>query len=213
MADPNGADGAPPKHIHIEKKKTNWLPWILLLLGLIALLFALSRCGHDKTQAVAPPAATQPGTPAVAVEKIALPNGQTVDLQPATLNYELQRYLASDAPVPRTFTFDKLNFDSASSAIRPVDVPTLSALAQILQAYPKAQVRIEGYADARGSEPANVKLGADRAAAVAAALGAKGVESGRIATGTGGEANPVDTNATQEGRFENRRTDLIVTAK
>ena len=33
-------------------------------------------------------------TPPVAVEKVALPDGQTVDLAPNTLNYELQRFLA-----------------------------------------------------------------------------------------------------------------------
>ncbi|AYV48585.1 OmpA family protein [Caulobacter flavus] len=214
MSDPHGADGAPPNHIHIEKKKVGWLPWLIGLVALLALLFLLSRCGHDNT--VAPPTARvadQPATPPVAVEEIALPNGKTVALQRETLNYELQKYLASDAPTPRTFTFDKLNFDSASSAIRPVDEPTLVALARILDAYPKAKVRVEGYADARGSQVDNLKLGADRAAAVASALVAKGVDSGRIATAAGGETRPVDTNATEQGRSENRRADLIVTAK
>lgn len=214
MSDPR-TDDAPPTHIHIEKKRVAWLPWLIGLLALLALVLLLSRCGPSETVAPAAttPVAGAPATPPLAVEEIALPNGKTIELEPKTLNYELQKYLASDAPTPRTFTFDKLNFDSASSAIRPVDEPTLAALAQILDSYPKARVRIEGYADARGSEPANAKLGADRAAAVASALNAKGVDSGRISTGTGGETNPVETNATQQGRFENRRTDLIVTAK
>ena len=56
MADPtdNRPEGA-PHHIHIQKdKKTNWLAWLLLALGLLALLFALSRCNRDDTAAVAP---------------------------------------------------------------------------------------------------------------------------------------------------------------
>ena len=38
MAEPDDkrADGAPPSHIHIEKKKTNWLAWLLLALGILA---------------------------------------------------------------------------------------------------------------------------------------------------------------------------------
>ena len=38
-------DGAPPSNIHVgpATKKTNWLPWLLLALGLIALLFGLRR--------------------------------------------------------------------------------------------------------------------------------------------------------------------------
>ncbi len=48
MADPRNTHGAPPREVHIEKKKTNWLAWILLGLGILAALFALSRCSrHD----------------------------------------------------------------------------------------------------------------------------------------------------------------------
>jgi hypothetical protein len=56
MASPNDdrREGA-PSHIHIEKKKGfNWLPWLLLALGVLALLFALSRCGRNEQAAVAP---------------------------------------------------------------------------------------------------------------------------------------------------------------
>ena len=43
MADPHKTDGAPPRSIHIEKKKVNWLAWIALIAGILALLLALSR--------------------------------------------------------------------------------------------------------------------------------------------------------------------------
>ena len=56
MPDNDHREGA-PSHIHIERKKGfNWLPWLLLALGLLALLFALSRCGRDEEAAVAPAA-------------------------------------------------------------------------------------------------------------------------------------------------------------
>jgi outer membrane protein OmpA-like peptidoglycan-associated protein len=215
MIDPNDTRGAPPREVHIEKKKTNWLAWILLGLGILAALLALGRCNRHDDAAVAPaPTATAtPATPPVAVQHVKLPGGKMVDLQPATLNYELQAFLASAAPAPRTFTFDKLNFDTASSAIRADDQPTLAALSQILSAYPKAVVRLVGYADARGSDAANVKLGAERAASVAKALTGAGVDAKRISTASGGDANPVASNATAGGQFENRRTELVVTSK
>ena len=34
MVDPKDTRGAPPREIHIEKKKTNWLAWIALILGI-----------------------------------------------------------------------------------------------------------------------------------------------------------------------------------
>ena len=212
MADRNTV-GAPPREIHIEKKPVNWLAWLLLLLGLLALIWALLRHRHEETPAPAPVAAAPAATPPVAVEKVTLPGGKTVDLRPATLNYDLQRFLASADPAPRTFTFEKLNFDTDASAIRADDQPTLSALAQILAAYPNAKVKLTGYADARGTEPANQKLGADRAASVGKALTDAGVASDRVATASGGDSNPVATNATAPGQFKNRRTELTVTAK
>ena len=215
MADPRNTHGAPPREVHIENKKTNWLAWILLALGILAALFALSRCNRHDAVAVAPVAAPAgtPATPPVVVQHVTLPGGKVVDLEPKTLNYDLQAFLESADPAPRTFTFDKLNFDTASSAIRSDDAPTLNALSQILAAYPKSVVRLVGYADARGSDAVNAKLGADRAASVAKALIDTGIDPKRVTTASGGDSNPVGSNATAGGQFENRRTELVVTSK
>ena len=113
MAGPNDnrPEGA-PSHIHIEKKKGfNWLPWLLLALGLLALLFALSRCNREDTAAVAP-APTATPTEVVA----ATPNAGSADALVGTS--ALGTYLAGTEPLPRTFTFEKLNFDTAKSNIR-----------------------------------------------------------------------------------------------
>ena len=42
MAENDGkrTDGAPPTHVHIEKKKTNWFAWLLLALGV------MRHCSH-----------------------------------------------------------------------------------------------------------------------------------------------------------------------
>ena len=192
-----------------------WLPWLLAALGLLLLLLLFRGCGHHDTNTTTTTTsqAAPTGTPPVAVEKVALPGGKTVDLEPKTLNYELQRFLASPDPAPRTFTFDKLNF-ATDSAELPADAQdTTNALAQILAAYPKAHVQLNGYADSTGTEPHNVQLGAQRAEAVAKALVAQGVDAGRIKTATGGSTNPTDTNASSQGRAENRRSELVVLAK
>ena len=192
-----------------------YLPWIVGVIGLILLLFLLTRaCSHHDNAAPAPADTnTAAATPALPVESVALPGGTTLQLAPNTLNYDLQRYLASNEPTPKAFQFDKLNFDTSSAAIRPEDQPNVDALAQILAAYPNAHVKIVGYTDARGTAPANDQLGQQRADAVTAALVAKGIDKGRIEATTGGETHPTDTNATAQGQFDNRRTELVVTAK
>ena len=45
------------------------------------------------------------------------------------------------------------------------------------------------------------------------ALIAQGVPANRITATSGGESDPVDTNATAQGRAENRRTELTVLSK
>ena len=208
MADPNDPkrDGT-PSHIHIERdEKTgfNWLPWLLLGLGLLALLFALSRCNRDEAVTTT----TVTNTSEVVAQT---PNAPAADALQGVSG--LGTYLGGTGPTPATFTFEKVNFDTAKSAIRPADRAEIDQVASVLSQYRTSKVRIAGYADARGSEPANAALGKARADSVKAALVAKGIDAGRIETATGGESDPVDSNATAPGRFENRRTELVVTAR
>ncbi|RYF18584.1 MAG: OmpA family protein [Oxalobacteraceae bacterium] len=208
MADPHKTDGAPPRSIHIEKKKVNWLAWIALIAGILALLLALSRCGHDETVAVAPaPTATATPTDVVATT----PNAGSATALAGTSG--LGGYLAGTEAAPRTFQFDKLTFDTAQSTLRPDDAEEVGTIAGVLKQYSNTRVRIAGYADARGSAAANAALGKARADAVKAGLVAQGIDASRIETVSGGESDAVDTNATASGQAENRRTELVVTSR
>jgi outer membrane protein OmpA-like peptidoglycan-associated protein len=220
MPGPNDHRDGAPSHIHIEKKNGfNWLPWLLLALGLLALLLALSRCNREEATVApgAPPTDTAaPNAPAadgavVATTPTAATSAAAAGAAAGTS--ALGSYLAGSEPAPRTFTFEKLNFDTAKSDVRAADAAEIDEVAATLTQYSNARIRIAGYADARGSEPANMALGKARADAIKAALVAKGINASRVETISGGESDPVDTNATASGRFENRRTELVVTAR
>ncbi len=209
MAEPNDSrpDGT-PSHIHVEKKKTNWLAWLLLALGILALLLALARCHKDEPSAVAPAAAPAPAPNTVV--------GTTPDAGKSTAlmgTAGLGSYLAGSEVTPRTFVFDKLKFDTAKSDIRSVDEADVDAVAATLTKYPTTHIRIAGYADARGNDAANIALGKSRADSVKAAFVAKGIDASRVDTVSGGSTDPVDTNATAGGRSENRRTEVVVTSR
>ena len=207
MADTDNSkntEGAPPTHIHIEKDKSvNWLAWLALALGLLALIWALTR-HRDVTTTTEN--VTTTAAPAVAPVAAGTPVAATTTASVGTLG----AFLAGTDAAPRTFTFDTMHFATASSALTATDKTTVEDVATVLAKYPTTNVKIVGYADARGNAAANVKLGLDRANSVKAALVAKGVADGRIATGSGGDADPVDTNATSNGQAENRRTELVV---
>ena len=216
VADHGEAPFPPVRNRQVEGARPRgnyYLPWIVGLVGL-ALLVLLFRSCANKDEAAAPVATTAAtATAPLPVEEVTLPGGARVSLETAGLNYELQRYLASREPAPRTFAFDKLNFDTGSAAIRPADQANVDALAQILSAYPAARVRVVGYTDARGGVTGNAQLGQQRANSVASALTSKGVGKARVEAVSGGEGNPAGTNADAQGRFENRRTELVVMAK
>lgn len=210
MAGPDNkrTDGAPPTQVHIEKKKTNWLAWLLLALGVLALLLALARCNRgDTVTAVLTPAPAPARSDVVAVT----PNAGTSAALAGTSG--LGTYLASTAAAPRTFQFEKINFDTAKSDVRAADAAEVTDVAGLLIKYPNTKIKIAGYADARGNDTANVALGKARAESVKAALVGKGINEGRIETVSGGTSDPVATNGTALGQAENRRTELVVTQR
>jgi outer membrane protein OmpA-like peptidoglycan-associated protein len=70
---------------------------------------------------------------------------------------------------------------------------------------------VEGHTDANGSDSNNLILSQDRADAVKQYLVANaGVNPEKISSIGYGEARPVSTNETAEGRTRNRRIDLVL---
>ena len=112
-----------------------------------------------------------------------------------------------------SFTFDRLEFDTASATLRPSSNAQLEAMAAILKAYPRVSVKIGGYTDNVGDDVTNLRLSSARAEATKTALVARGVSGRRIDTEGFGSQYPVASNATEQGRQRNRRIDVRVTRK
>ena len=98
--------------------------------------------------------------------------------------------------------------DSAELSIN--DMVKLDTLVPILTNPKAASVAgvIDGYTDSTGSEAYNMGLSQRRAESVDNYLHSKGIATGRFIPHGYGEANPVASNDTAEGRAENRRVEL-----
>ena len=88
----------------------------------------------------------------------------------------------------------------------------LSNLAESLRKYPKTEVLIVGHTDDTGSDSYNQGLSERRARSSKEYLVAQGVDSGRIKVTGRGEGEPIDSNATVDGRSQNRRVEVAIFA-
>jgi outer membrane protein OmpA-like peptidoglycan-associated protein len=110
-------------------------------------------------------------------------------------------------------TFDSgLLFDVNKSDLRDTSKANLNDLARILNKYPDTNILMEGHTDSTGSEEHNMVLSKARADAVAFYLAEREVSSSRFSVKGYGEAQPIATNDTEEGRQQNRRVDVAVMA-
>ena len=68
----------------------------------------------------------------------------------------------------------------------------------------------EYWTDSQGSEMINLQLSITRAEAVVEHLRQRGIALERLSADGRGEADPLTSNATEEGRARNRRVELIL---
>jgi outer membrane protein OmpA-like peptidoglycan-associated protein len=103
-------------------------------------------------------------------------------------------------------------FDFDRSLLRPEAQQALVAAAAQIASYGNAAVAVEGHTDDVGADSYNLKLSQARAESVRAFLLSRPELSGRAIAAKGlGEGMPVTSNATEEGRQQNRRVEIIVT--
>jgi OmpA-OmpF porin, OOP family len=104
-----------------------------------------------------------------------------------------------------------VNFDFNKSAVRGADEAELKKAIDFVQKYPGYKISIDGYTDSIGSEKYNLALSDRRAAAVKDYLLKHGAADGARMTTVGhGEADPIADNETEEGRFQNRRVEILI---
>ena len=100
-------------------------------------------------------------------------------------------------------------FDLDSATLRPESRPVLDEVVHLLAAEPAWKLTIEGHTDASGAAAHNQALSEQRAASVKAYLVSQGVDAARLETAGFGASRAVAANATELGRAQTRRVELV----
>ncbi|NEX47663.1 OmpA family protein [Pseudotabrizicola algicola] len=139
--------------------------------------------------------------------------GATLDRQAAELRGSINnpnvtvtnngQFLVVNLPQDLLFAVD-------STALRPDLRADLASVAQSLIRYPNSRIEVIGHTDNTGSAAYNYDLSQRRAVAVSNVLTQNGVPFSRITNIGRGFDQPVASNATPQGRAQNRRVEIII---
>ena len=105
---------------------------------------------------------------------------------------------------------ENVTFATGSAALSGQAQSALSAAAQTLVQYPDTTLTINGHTDNTGNDAINEPLSRNRAESVATFLQSRGVSSTRLSTFGYGSRQPIASNATVEGRAQNRRVEILI---
>lgn len=103
-----------------------------------------------------------------------------------------------------------LAFETGKSALKPASRPLLVALGVALRHFSETVIDVYGYTDSAGTPTAQRDLSQRRAVTVGTILAAQGVGQERFYIEGKGAANPIASNASEEGRAQNRRIDIQI---
>lgn len=116
---------------------------------------------------------------------------------------------AQPAPVPQKLVLEGVNFDFDKATLRQEDMAIIDRDVTALDTWGNVNIEVAGHTDSRGSDRYNMDLSQRRAEAVRNYLVGKGIAADRLSARGYGESQPVADNATDEGRFKNRRVELV----
>ncbi|MDH3213622.1 MAG: OmpA family protein [Myxococcales bacterium] len=139
--------------------------------------------------------------------------GAYMDVQEAKLRQQLQGTGVSVTRVGDNLVLNlpgNVTFRTDSSDLRPDFFGTLNSVSLVLKEYQKTLIDVAGHADSTGDATYNQSLSQRRAVSVGEYLRSQGILAARIVERGYGETRPIASNATAQGREQNRRVELTL---
>ena len=159
-----------------------------------ALCFVVVGCARQVQEEAPPPPTTAPPT--------------TTEPAPTTGVFGPED-LDTDACLRQRVVY----FDFDQESVRPEFQAQMACHAKYLRDRPSARITLEGHADERGSRDYNLGLGERRGNAVSSALQANGGSGTQLTTVSYGEERPQCTDTTEDCWAQNRRVEIVYTAR
>lgn len=116
-----------------------------------------------------------------------------------------EKYTSVFEPINLYFPLSEANYIKTAETAKFFDEAT-----KYLATHKDKKLVLTGYTDSTGPDGVNLRLSRDRANDVKAKMRKSGIPAGQIVTEGRGEANPVASNDTREGRKANRRVMVVV---
>ena len=109
-----------------------------------------------------------------------------------------------------TVILKNIFFDVNRYELKPESSTELDNIVELLKENPSLKIQINGHTDNVGKPADNLKLSNNRANAVIQYLVAKGIDGKRLSSKGWGETQPLADNESEQGRAQNRRTEMKV---
>lgn len=215
---PKPLSKAPP----VSKKAAafNWQFPLLLVLLASACYFLWRNCGQTVASKPTAPVEKKSLTknvkpvkeePVKKTPALLGPTGKALGYEEGTVAAKIANFLSLPASVfPKTFLLDKVHFDSNKDVLKTEAFTQLDRISQLLKAYPTLHIQINGHADNAGDADKNLQLSTNRANKVREYLLQNNIATDRIATKGFGATKPLSSNQTASGKYNNRRSELVL---
>lgn len=107
-----------------------------------------------------------------------------------------------------SFQFQPIYFDYDKAEIKSENIAFLKKIIRVIDGHSDLRIKVTGHTDGDGSDAYNEELSKKRAQALIDFFIANGLSRDRIVLDFKGEKQPIDNNATPEGKQRNRRVDF-----
>lgn len=129
----------------------------------------------------------------------------SIFMRPMKLDFEMNSLKVGESFIAKNILFATDSYELTEMAIKE-----LSNLLELLEINATLSIAVNGHTDNVGNDLSNLTLSENRARVVSEWLISNGIDKSRLKYKGYGETQPMKLNDTEEGRQQNRRTEIVI---